>query len=79
MPPREQHYVCRRCAAAGGTIVSVAGLRFLRAAAAASPGTLTDIPLDTAPSRELETAHRRLIHAHLEKELKSARVLRQIR
>ena len=79
MPPREQHYVCRRCAAPGGTTVSVAGLRFLRAAAAASPGTLTDIPLDTAPSRELETAHRRLIHAHLEKELKSARVLRQIR
>src|SRR5262245_43941403 len=69
MPPRDRHYVCRRCAAAGGTIVSVAGLRFLRAAAAASPETLADIPLDPAPSRELEIAHRRLIHTHLEKEL----------
>ncbi|HEX6464846.1 MAG TPA: DNA repair protein RecO [Vicinamibacterales bacterium] len=79
LPPREHHYVCRRCATAGGSTVSVAGLHFLRAAAAASPGTLTDIPLDPARSRELETAHRRLIHAHLEKELKSVRVLRQMR
>jgi DNA repair protein RecO (recombination protein O) len=79
MPPREHHYVCRRCASPGGSIVSIAGLRFLRAAAAASPDTLTDIPLDPAPSRELEIAHLRLIHTHLEKELKSARVLRQLR
>ena len=33
----------------------------------------------TAASRELETAHRRLIGLHLEKELKSARVLREMR
>jgi DNA repair protein RecO (recombination protein O) len=79
MPPREHHYVCRKCSAGGGTIVSVAGLRFLRGAASASPETLAAIPLDAAPSRELETAHLRLIHAHLEKELKSARVLRQLR
>ena len=79
MPPHDHHYVCRRCAAAGGTIVSVAALRFLRAAAAANPETLADIPFDPAPARELEIAHRRLIHAHLEKELKSVRVLRQLR
>jgi DNA repair protein RecO (recombination protein O) len=79
MPPREQHYVCRRCGMGGGTTVSVAALRFLRAAAAANPSTLNDIPLEAPVCRELETAHRRLIHAHLEKELKSARVLRQLR
>jgi len=79
MPPREQHYVCRRCAADNGTTVSLAALRFLRAAAAASPGTLTDIPLEAGSSRELETAHRRLIQTHLEKELKSVRVLRHLR
>ena len=79
MPAREQHYVCRRCGTSGGTTLSVAALRFLRAAAAAKPGTLAEIPLDAVPSRELETAHRRLIHAHLEKELKSVRVLRQLR
>ena len=40
---------------------------------------LQGIPLDAAASLELETAHRRLINIHLDKELKSARVLRQLR
>jgi DNA repair protein RecO (recombination protein O) len=79
MPPREHHFVCVRCApAAGGTRVSVSALQFLRTAASASPGTLDAAHLDAATSRELETAHRRLIAIHLEKELKSARVLREI-
>lgn len=80
MPPREQHYMCRRCAPSdNGTLLSVPGLHFLRAAASASPDALQGIPLDAAAARELEIAHRRLIHHHLEKELKSARVLRQLR
>jgi DNA repair protein RecO (recombination protein O) len=90
MPPREHHYVCRRCAAggglahrsaerAGGTALSIDAMRFLRDAARSSPGALIEMALDAGPARELETAHRRLLHVHLEKELKSARVLRQIR
>ncbi len=79
MPAREHHYVCRRCASGGGTMVSVAALKFLRGAAAASPETLHEVPLEPEPARELETAHRHLIHVHLEKEVKSARVLRQLR
>jgi recombinational DNA repair protein (RecF pathway) len=79
MPVREQHYVCARCAPGGGTAISLDGLRFLRSAAAASPEALRDIPLGSGPARELETAHRRLINGHLDKELKSARVLRQLR
>ncbi len=80
MPPREHQFVCRRCAPpAGGTIVSVDALKFLRAASAAAPDALPSIPLDAAASRELETAHRRLINVHLEKELKSTRVLRALR
>jgi DNA repair protein RecO (recombination protein O) len=79
LPPREHHYVCRRCAAAGGTALSLEAMRFLRAAARSSPGALIDVALETGAARELETAHRRLLHVHLEKELKSARVLRQIR
>src|SRR6186997_423214 len=79
MPAREPLYVCLRCAAGGGTAISLDALRFLRSAAAASPDTLNGIPLDPGPGRELEIAHRRLIHLHLEKELKSARVLRQMR
>src|SRR5262245_60268278 len=79
MPPREAHYVCLRCAGSGGTTLSLEAMHFLRSAARSSPGSLIDTPLGAAADRELETAHRRLLHAHLEKELKSARVLRQLR
>jgi DNA repair protein RecO (recombination protein O) len=78
MPARETHYVCRRCATSGTTL-SVEALKFLRSAATASPEALRDIPLDAAPARELELAHRRLIQVHLDKDLKSARVLRQLK
>jgi arginine/lysine/ornithine decarboxylase len=47
--------------------------------ATSAPDALISAPLDATAARELETAHRRLLHLHLEKELKSARVLRQIR
>jgi DNA repair protein RecO (recombination protein O) len=79
MPAREQHYVCARCASGGGTAISLDALRFLRGAASAAPDALRDILLESGPARELETAHRRLISLHLDKELKSARVLRQLR
>jgi DNA repair protein RecO (recombination protein O) len=79
MPARAPLYVCLRCATGGGTGISLDALRFLRSAAAAGPDTLLGITLEAGPARELETAHRRLIHLHLEKELKSARVLRQMR
>jgi DNA repair protein RecO (recombination protein O) len=79
MPPRDAHYLCRRCVSAGGgTALSIDALKFLRSAAASAPEALDDVPLEAGPARELETAHRRLIHVHLDKELKSARVLREI-
>jgi DNA repair protein RecO (recombination protein O) len=79
MPAREAHYICRRCASGAGSPLSLAAMRFLRAAATSSPEALIAMPLDPAADRELETAHRRLLQIHLDKELKSARVLRQIR
>jgi recombinational DNA repair protein (RecF pathway) len=79
MPAHEPQYLCRRCGAGGGSSLSIDALRFLRAAAAAAPEQLAGIPLETGAARELEIAHRRLIHLHLDKELKSARVLRQMR
>jgi DNA repair protein RecO len=79
MPPREHQFLCRRCApAAGGTAVSMNAMRFLKAASAAAPDALRTVPLDSVAARELETAHSRLINLHLEKELKSAKVLRAI-
>ena len=79
MPPREHLFVCRRCSeATSGTTVSVDALRFLRSAGAVGPERLQSLSLTPRASRELETAHRRLINLHLEKELKSARVLREM-
>ncbi len=54
-------------------------MAFLAAAGSAAPEKLESLMLSAAASRELETAHRRLISLHLEKELKSARVLREMR
>jgi DNA repair protein RecO len=79
MPPREDALVCRRCAPAGGTTLSAAAIRFLVAAGSVGPDRLASLALGATQSRELETAHRRLINRHLEKELKSARVLREMR
>jgi recombinational DNA repair protein (RecF pathway) len=80
MPPREDSLVCRRCApSGGGTDVSAAALRFLIAAGSIGPERVATLTLTPPQSRELETAHRRLINMHLEKELKSARVLREMR
>jgi DNA repair protein RecO (recombination protein O) len=79
MPPREHAFVCRRCAPAGGTGVSSAGVHFLVSAGSVAPSRLESLTLTSQVSRELETAHRRLINTHLEKELKSTRVLREMR
>ncbi len=79
MPLRDDLFVCPVCAPAGGTRVGVDALKFLKAAGATAPDRLETLPLDPRASRELEAVHRRLLHLHLEKELKSARVLREMR
>ena len=52
---------------------------FLAAARTASPFAVGGIPLTRGALRELEAAHRALIAMHLEKDLKSVRVLREMR
>ena len=80
MPPRVETFVCQRCAPSnGGTGVSEGAMRFLTSAGTTGPENLESLSLSPTASRELETAHRRLINLHLEKELKSARVLREMR
>jgi len=59
--------------------VSAGAMRFLKAAAQTGPEDLEKLTLSAAECRQLETAHRHLIKLHLEKELKSARVLREMR
>lgn len=80
MPPRADTFLCRTCGPVNaGTDLSPGALRFLGLAGSTSPEQLEACALAPSSSRELETVHRRLIHHHLEKELKSARVLREMR
>jgi DNA repair protein RecO (recombination protein O) len=79
MPARDDLFVCPACAPAGGTSVGVEALKFLKAAGATAPDQLEALLLQPRAARELETVHRRLLNLHLEKELKSARVLREMR
>ena len=52
---------------------------FLDAARASSPLRLADVVVAPKTLRELEASHQTLIAMHLEKELKSARVLREMK
>jgi hypothetical protein len=52
---------------------------FLGAARTASPLMVGGLPASARVLRELEGAHRELIARHLEKDLKSARVLREMK
>ncbi len=79
MPPRDHVLVCRGCAPSGGSALSVPALRFLAAAATTAPDQLEAAGLTEPASLELEAVHRRLFSLHLEKDLRSARVLREMR
>jgi len=79
MPPRDPVFLCRSCAPAGGLAVSPLALRFLAVAGGIAPDRLADAGLTERASRELEAVHRRLLTLHLDKDLKSARVLREMR
>ncbi|CAN5424297.1 hypothetical protein BH23ACI1_BH23ACI1_11470 [soil metagenome] len=80
MPAGEYAFLCLSCARPGsGTSLSREALAFLRAARLAAPERLASLTLSARAARELETAHRRLLALHLDKELKSARVLREMR
>jgi DNA repair protein RecO (recombination protein O) len=79
MPLRDELFVCRACAPSGGAPVGVEALRFLKAASATAPDALDSLLLGGKAARELEAVHRRLLTVHLDKDLKSARVLREMR
>ena len=59
--------------------ISPEGQAFLSAARSCSPFTLRDISVSPGVLRELEASHRALITMHLEKDLKSMRVLKEMR
>ena len=59
--------------------LSSEALDFLQAARGLSPFAIGDLAVTRRTLRELEQAHRTLIGMHLEKDLKSVRVLRELR
>ena len=71
--------ICRGCDPLDeGGGLSAAALAFLRAARAVAPGGLGDVALPAPADHELARAHQRLITTHLEKELRSVRVVRAL-
>jgi DNA repair protein RecO (recombination protein O) len=76
---RTRMLVCQSCGSgAGAILLSPQALGFLRAAGSLAPSRLAEIVLSVGAARELEAAHRALIAWHLEKELRSTRVLRDL-
>lgn len=63
---------------ARGTL-SAGAVSFLAASKAAAPSQVGELPAARAVLRELEGVHRALITMHLEKSLKSDRVIRELR
>jgi DNA repair protein RecO (recombination protein O) len=80
LSPAARVLVCRHCApAAGALTLSPAALQFLRAAATLTPARIGEAGLTPAAGRELGAVHRALIAWHLDREPRSARVLREMR
>ncbi len=59
--------------------LSAGAQAFLAAARRSTPYAIGGVEVETPALRELERAHRQLIARHLEKDLKSVRVLREMR
>jgi len=73
----ERRYACLDCAH-GGARLSPPAMAFLAGACGRTPHDIATTPVAPGALRELEHAHHRLIAAHLEKELRSARVVREL-
>ncbi|HAK56139.1 MAG: DNA repair protein RecO [Vicinamibacterales bacterium] len=77
---RDALFLCPGCLGGSqGPALSPASIAFLREAARARPSSLGDLSWSVRVGRELEAAHHVLITTHLEKELKSMRVLKELR
>ncbi|MEO7193130.1 MAG: DNA repair protein RecO [Vicinamibacterales bacterium] len=73
----ERAYECEGCAHAGPRL-SRAALAFLKTLGGLTPAQVTDRGAPAPALRELALAHHRLIAMHLDKELRSARVLKEL-
>jgi DNA repair protein RecO (recombination protein O) len=74
----DRTYVCDACAS-GGLALSRGAMAFLNAVGTRTPRDVGTTRLEPRVLRELEHVHERLITMHLDKELRSARVVRELR
>jgi DNA repair protein RecO len=74
----ERCYACVECAS-GGLRLSPAAVAFLAHAGVRTPAEMTAAGAAPGPLREIEQVHHQLIAMHLEKELRSARVVKELR
>lgn len=76
---RSHWYVCAACASGGGGVrMSPAALSFLATIAGKAPGDLAEVVPGPGALAELQDAHRLLLVWHLDREPRSARVLREM-
>jgi len=79
LEPRSHWFLCRQCAAREqGVLMPPAALRFLAEAGQVAPGALGDVDVPGDALEQLASAHRLLLVWHLDREPRSARVLREI-
>ena len=76
--PLERHYVCGECAHTGPAL-SRGAMTFLRSLGTRTPWEVTGTGASQTALREIEHVHQRLITMHLEKELRSTRVIKELR
>jgi DNA repair protein RecO (recombination protein O) len=74
----DRSYVCAECARVGPQL-SPDAMAFLRSVGARTPTEVTATGAPAGALREIERVHHRLIALHLEKELRSARVVKELR
>lgn len=74
----DRAYVCQPCAN-GGPRLSGEAMAFLRACMTMTPGQAATRPVTSPALRQLEEAHHRLIAAHLEKDVRSSRIVKELR
>jgi DNA repair protein RecO (recombination protein O) len=72
------HYVCQTCSPRGPQL-SRAAMTFLKTAGARTPAEITAADVGAGALREIEHVHHHLIAMHLEKEVRSARVVKEMR
>jgi DNA repair protein RecO (recombination protein O) len=80
LAPGADVFTCAGCAPTGrGLRVSPAALAFLHASRRLPPREAGSVPMTAAALAELEAVHRTLMTRHLDRELRSTRVLRDLR